>query len=180
MRTFRFLAVYGMLVLMLGVGGASASAHSGTPLKSFKVQAGPYPVMVNYYTTPRAGQALVFTIVPDSAAARRARIRYTATAVPGTMVNAVPVKAELDPDVDNAGAVGGTVNLPVTGQWLLSIDLDGALGPGQGDAPILAAAPPAIPEWMGWLIGMLPIWGILGFLIAQARRAGRAAGPALV
>jgi hypothetical protein len=35
--------------------------------------------------------------------------------------------------------------------------------------PVLAAAPPAIPEWLGWAVGLLPVWAIIVFVLAQAR-----------
>jgi hypothetical protein len=33
------------------------------------------------------------------------------------------------------------------------------------DVPIIATAPPAIPDWLGWLIGLIPLYGLLIFLV---------------
>ena len=173
MRNLRWLLLTGVLAALFFGGATPAAAHNTGPLKTFPVHIGPYPATVNYYSNPRGGQALQFTIVPDRSV--RGPLHYQVTAVPGTSVDAVPVKAVLEPDVDNPAGTAGRVNLPVSGQWLLSVDVAGPLGPGAGDVPILAGAPPAMPEWLGWLIGLLPVWAILGFILAQARRAGRGA-----
>ncbi|HMA34563.1 MAG TPA: hypothetical protein VKY74_08785 [Chloroflexia bacterium] len=184
MYKWQWLSVMALLImagLVLGAPGPALAA-SGTPLKSFKVQMGPYPVTVNYYTEPKGGQALVFNIVPDQPVG--GPMTYQVTAIPGTMVNAVPVKAVLQEEPGNPGGIAGRVNLPISGQWLLRLDSEGPAGPGFGDVPVLASAPPAMPEWLGWAIGLIPVWAILGFVLAQARRAGRPAaaprpGPAI-
>lgn len=164
------MAVVLPVVWLLSAG--TAAAHNGGPVRSYDVQIGPYPVTVNYYNEPRGGQVLRFTVVPKG---KTTLSQLTATAVPGTLVNAVPVKARILPDSDNAAALAGEVNLPVSGQWLLNLDATGALGPGMGDAPIVASSPAVMPEWMGWLIGLIPFWVMVGFLAAQARRATRLA-----
>ncbi len=170
-RFFRFLVVCGILMGLWTLGTGATAAHDGTPLKSIKVQMGPYPVTVNYWSAPRGGQALIFTIVPDQQ--ESGPTKYQIKAVPGTTVDAVPVNAKLEPDLGNPRGIQGTVNLPVSGQWLLNVDVDGPHGPSNADVPVLAGAPPAIPAWLGWLIGLLPVWGALGFILAQALRAGR-------
>ncbi len=171
MKALRSLTVCGMLTVAWLMTAGGVSAHSGAPVRSFDVQVGPYPVTVNYWNEPHAGQPLRFTIVPRGSGP--VTLHYQAEAVPGTTVDAVPVRAQMGADPDNHYGVAGEVNLPVTGQWLLNIDATGTHGPGSGDAPILAASPVVMPEWMGWLIGLLPVWAMLGFIVAQARRAGR-------
>lgn len=169
----RFLLGSGGLFLLYLIAGRAA-AHDGQPLHTVFVQVSRYPMQVRYYTEARAGQILEFTIVPQVLIT--APMHYKVSAVPGTFVNAVPVKATLEPDLDNPSGIAGRVNLPVQGQWLLSIEVEGPLGPAWGDAPILAEAPPAIPEWVGWMIGLLPVWAMLLFIGAQLREA-RAAPP---
>jgi hypothetical protein len=151
------------------VNTEAASAHAGNPLRAVSIQAGRYPIEIRYYTEPRAGHILEFTIVPQLPITTS--MRYKVSAVPGTFVDAVPVKAALEPDLDNPTGIAGRVNLPVQGQWLLSIEVEGPLGPAWGDAPILAQAPPAIPEWVGWLIGLLPFWAMLLFIGTRLREA---------
>ena len=170
MKALRSLAVCGMLIVVWLATATGAAAHSGAPVRSFAVQVGPYPVTIYYWNEPHAGQPLRFTIVPRDGGP--ATLHYQAEAVPGTTVDAVPVRAQMGPDPDNRYGVAGEVNLPVTGQWLLNIDATGTAGPGSGDAPIVAASPVVMPEWLGWVIGLLPVWAMLGFIIVQARRAG--------
>ena len=163
------------MALLALVWPGGALAHTTTPLKTFTAQMGPYPVLVSYYSEPRGGQALAFTVVPTAADALPAS--YHITAVPGSAVDAVATTAHLQPDPDSVG-VQGTVNLPVSGQWFLEIDGEGSFGPGTANVPILAGAPPALPNWLGWLIGLVPLACILTLIGLEARRATRAR-PAL-
>jgi hypothetical protein len=144
-------------------------AQESAPIKTIDVRIGPYPMKVSYYSEAQGGKPLIFRIAPQDTLG--SAIEYEVTAVPGTTVNAVPIKARLTPDPDQAGAVRGTVNLPVSGQWMLTVNVIGPKGRGDADVPILAGAPPAMPEWLGWLIGLLPAWLIIGFVIWQARRS---------
>ena len=158
--------------LALNLAGAGrAEAHDFPPLKSLNIRIGPYPVTVNYYGEPRGGQALSFSIVPEIG--ESFPTSYKVTAIPGTLVEAVPVKALLAPDYDHPNSIQGTVNLPVSGQWLLYVEVEGPLGPSFEDVPILAGAPPAIPEWLGWMIGLIPAWSLIGFILWQAQQARR-------
>jgi hypothetical protein len=170
MRVYRILMVLVVLLGLATVSVGQAAAQESAPLKTIDVRIGPYDVTVSYYSEAEGGRPLIFSIAPKSAAGE---LRYQVTAVPGTLVNAVPVKAELTPDLAHPAGVRGTVQLPVSGQWLLSIELDGPQGASFEDVPVLAAAPPALPEWIGWAIGLLPVWAIAGFVLAQALRGRR-------
>lgn len=177
MRTSRYFAACAILFGLALAGAGRVAAQERAPLKTIDVRIGPYAMTVSYYSEAAGGRPLLFGIAPREAPA--GTMHYQVTAVPGTLVNAVPVKATLSPDPDHAGGVRGTVNLPVSGQWMLSIDVDGPLGSSFEDVPVLAAAPPALPQWLGWAIGLLPIWAIVGFVLAQALRGRRAQQAAL-
>lgn len=168
MRRFHFLLLCSTLLAFVLAGASAVSAHDGNPMRSFTTRIGPYPVTVNYYNMPQAGEALLFDIVPT--AGQVAATTYEVMAVPGTTVNAVPVRATIEADTHPASGVRGSVNLPVRGQLLLSITVDGPLGPSYDDVPVLAGTPPVIPEWFGWLIGLLPAWAMIGFIVMQMRR----------
>ena len=156
-----------VIVLLL----TSALAHSGEALRTADVRIGPYQIRVHYYSEPRGGSTLDFSIeVTDTVPGD---LSYQITAIPGTTTNATPVAATLEPSAEHANGVDGTVFIPVSGLWLLDISIDGPYGGIAGNAPILAGAPPAIPFWMGWLIGLLPLVSLALFWlfrISQHRR----------
>jgi hypothetical protein len=172
MHMLRSLAVCGIVVMLVLVGGGSAAAHSGAPLKTVAVRIGPYPLLVHYYSEPRGGQALVLGIEPDSGAI--APSSYRITAIPGATTNATAVDGRVVPGVDHGG-IDGQVNLPVSGQWLLEIQVEGPLGTSYGETPLLASAPPALPEWIGWIFGLTPAALISWFIRWQVRRDRRPA-----
>jgi len=83
---------------------------------------------------------------------------------PGLGTNATPTRATLTADPDEPGGFAGTVRLPITGAWLLDVVVDGAQGEATATVPLTAAAPGALPAWVGWLIGVvLPLGGVLWF-----------------
>lgn len=168
MPNFRFLIVCGTLFALLLLATQPAAAHSGAPLRTVDARIGPYPMRIAYYTEPRGGQALVFSIEPLRETS--STLRYTVTAIPGTTVDAVPVRARLQTTPDHLNGVDGSVNLPVSGQWLLNIEVVGPQGLSSEDVPVLAGAPPAIPQWLGWLVGLTPIWAMTLVVLWQARR----------
>lgn len=179
MRCFRFLIVCGTLCALL-LNIASVSAHTDEPLRTVESRIGPYPMVIAYYSEPRGGQALVFSVEPTTNVP--SDLRYTVTAIPGTTVDAVPVRARLLTTPDHPGGVEGSVHLPVSGQWLLQIEIAGPYGLSSEDVPVLAGAPPAIPQWLGWLIGLTPVWAMLTVVALGTRRAsgtGRAATEAV-
>jgi hypothetical protein len=159
----------------------SASAHDAAPLASTTTRLGPYPVEVRYYSEPVGGRALSFEIEPLGEGPEPTA--YQVSAVPGPSTDAVPVRARTTPAEGHAGVMG-LVNLPVSGKWLLSVEVDGPLGPGGGEAPVVAAPPAtAMPEWLAWLIGLTPVWGTLAFFALRVSAAvyplGRARRPVL-
>jgi hypothetical protein len=166
MRKFYLLLAWSTLLTLFV---RPVAAHEGTPVRSVSVRVGPYPLMVHYYNAPRGGGALAFSIEPQDGQA--VPQRYTVTAVPGTTVNAVPVNAVLAQDPAHEGGVDGSVSLPVSGQWLLNIEVDGPLGTSYEDVPVLAGPPPAIPEWLGWMIGLMPCFAMGAWLFSELRRS---------
>jgi hypothetical protein len=120
----------GTMLLILAsvlVGGAnSAEAHENQPEAVTPARIGPYVLEVRSYAEPVGGRELPFEIVPSGTSL--APTLFYVLAVPGPATNAVPVRARTLPAPDHAGIVG-RVNLPVTGQWLLNIDVDGPSGP---------------------------------------------------
>ena len=163
------LLVVGVIALIavlvdLGVSIA-ATTHGNTPVRVVHVTAGPYPLTLSLYKDPaNAGYALPFAITPQTQSA----LTYNVTSVPAHGIHATPVRAGLTPDGHNG--INGAAEIPVQGIWTLHILVNGALGPGTVDVPITAVAPPPIPLWLGWLIGLIPIYGLLAFLLSQRGR----------
>jgi hypothetical protein len=170
----RALASACLLVLAaMGLGPRPVAAHAEPPAATTTVRAGPYVLVVAQYADPpRAGAELPLLVSPaPEAAVAPTSVRVVAR--PGLGTDAVPVRAALAPDPDGPGSFAGGVRLPVTGPWLLEIQVDGPAGPGQATLPVTAAAPHAMPAWLGWLLGLSPLAG-LGWLVWWQRRYLRA------
>jgi hypothetical protein len=177
-KPFQFLLLAVGVILLLVVGGEiiysiAATTHGSTPARVVQVQAGPYPLTVNLYTYPaHASYALPFSIAPQQSIS--GTLIYNVTSIPDQSdVPATPVRASLSPDSNVRNGVQGAAEITVQGAWSLDIIVTGSAGQGEASVPIIATAPPAIPTWMGWAIGFIPLYGLLAFLLILRSRKAR-------
>ncbi len=166
----RILLVVGVIALLAVLGeiafSVAATMHGNAPARVVHVNAGPYPLTVSLYKDPaNAGYALPFAIAPQQPV--NGVLTYDVSSLPHTAVPATPVRATLSPDSNVPNGVQGTAEITVQGTWILQIAVNGPAGPGEVEVPIVATAPPAIPDWTGWLIGLIPLYGVLAFLLTQ-------------
>lgn len=164
-RVLLAVGVVAVLVLLVEMGLSIAATLPGSsPARVVQVKAGPYPLTVSLYKDPaNAGYALPFTISSPQAKA----LTFDASTVPDEGVDATPVHASLTATPNGAQ---GTAEITVQGAWTLEVDVNGPAGSGTALVPINATAPPAIPLWLGWLIGLIPLYGLLLFLLLQRNR----------
>lgn len=184
-KPFQFLLLAVGVIALFAVGGEiiysiAATTHGSTPARVAQVQAGPYPLTVNLYTYPaHASYALPFAIAPQQPI--RGILTYYVTSIPDPSdVPATPVRASLSPDPNVPGGVQGAAEITVQGMWFLDIVVTGSAGQGEASVPIPATAPPAIPMWTGWVIGFIPLYGLLVFLLSQRGRKARQKQNAVV
>ncbi|GCE15129.1 hypothetical protein [Tengunoibacter tsumagoiensis] len=133
---------------------------TGTPAKIVQVEAGPYPLTIGFSKYPgNAGYTLPFSIASTRS------LTYHAETIPGSGLAAQTVQASISPNTGKQ--VQGDAEITVRGLWHLHIIVDGPQGRGSVEVPLSVTAPPAIPEWMGWVIGFIPIICLFIFLFMQ-------------
>jgi hypothetical protein len=164
----RVLLVVGLLalaVLLIELWiSISATTHGNTPKRVIHTMAGPYALTVNFYDYPaNAGFTLPFSVQAQSAE----QLTYSVFSVPTGPIPATSVRASIGPDANHLGAIQGDAEVTVKGPWLLRITVNGPSGQGIANVPFTATAPPAIPSWLGWFIGSIPILILLLFLVMQ-------------
>jgi hypothetical protein len=171
-KPFQFLLLACGVLVLLVVGGEilysiAATTHGSTPARVVQVQAGPYPLTVSLYTYPaHASYALPFAIAPRQTSGRI--LTYEVSSIPDPSdVPATPVRASFGPDPHVPGGIQGDAEITVQGKWILDIVVTGSAGRGETFVTIIATAPPAIPAWLGWTIGYIPLYGLLVFLLWQ-------------
>jgi hypothetical protein len=177
-KPLQFLLLALGVIVLFAVGGeiiysVAATTHGSTPARVVQVQAGPYPLTVSLYTYPaHASYALPFAIAPQQSTS--GTLTYNVTSIPDTLdVPATPVRASLSADPNVPNSVQGAAEITVQGKWALDIIVTGSAGQGEASIPITATAPPAIPTWLGWAIGGIPLYGLLVFLLMQQGRKAR-------
>jgi hypothetical protein len=166
-RILLIIGVLALLTLIIElVLSIAATTHGNTPKRVEHVMAGPYALTVNLYTYPaNAGFALPFSIQAQSAQP----LTYSVFSVPMGDLHATPVRASFGADAQHPGSIQGDAEITVRGPWVLRITINGSSGSGTVDVPIEATAPPAIPNWLGWFIGSIPLIILLLFLVLQGR-----------
>jgi hypothetical protein len=176
-RLLLAVGVVALAALLIEIGlSVAATTHGSQPARVAQVDAGPYPLRVSLYTDPaHAGFAVPFAIAPVG---QSGGLTFAVTSQPAPGVDATPVSDGVGGDPAVPGGVQGSAEVPVQGSWFLDITVDGPSGPGQVSVPFQATAPPAMPDWLGWLIGFIPFYGLIGFLIAQRPRRRPAVAPA--
>jgi len=177
-KPFQFLLLaVGVIALLVVVGEATysiaATTHGNTPARVVRVHAGPYPLAVSLYTYPaHASYALPFAIAPQQPVG--GTLTYEVTSIPDPSdAPATPVRASLSPDPSVRNGVQGNAEITVQGLWALDIAVTGSAGRGEASVPITATAPPALPTWLGWVIGFIPLYGLFVFMLFQRGRKAR-------
>jgi len=148
-----------------------ATTHGRTPVRTVRAQAGPYPLIVSLYADPaRAGYALPFAVAPAQPV--DGMLSYQVTSVPSHGdVSATAVRATISPDALVHNGIQGDAEITVQGRWTLQITVTGPAGTSQATVPLIATTvAPAIPGWLAWLIGSLPLSALLVFLLVSRRR----------
>jgi hypothetical protein len=169
-RMLLVVGIVALIALVMEIGlSIAATTHGSMPKRVVHVMAGPYALMVSLYDYPaNAGFALPFAIAPQEPG--NEHLSFNVSSIPGKEVSATPVRASIGADPNVPGGIQGDAEITVQGPWVLHIVVDGAAGQGTVDVPITATAPPAIPGWLGWSIGAIPLVGLLVFLLMQPGR----------
>jgi hypothetical protein len=167
---------FALAAALLALVPTIALAHPGSPAVVHTVKAGPYTLDVMFYAEPRVGQAIPITIRvrgSDGSTLTGERVELRVFARPGLGTDATPVQARIYPDPDNPGLFAADPTVPVVGAWLIELWANGPQGSGTTTIPITVSGPSAIPIWTGWLIGLLPLIGLIWFAWWQWRWLSR-------
>lgn len=170
-----FLLAFAVLALLTVGADLTYSivmtTHGRIPAHVVRVQAGPYPLIVSLYTYPaRAGYALPFTVAPAQPV--DGTLSYQVTSVPSHGdVSATAVRASISPDASVHNGIQGAAEITVQGRWTLQITVTGPAGTSQAAVPLIATTvAPAIPGWLAWLVGSVPLYALLVFLLVSRQR----------
>ncbi len=154
MRHLSTLLLCGLLALLSLLSMPALALANGKPARSETLAAGPYTIVVDLSDDPPiVDQNFTLTITNHEAAP----LTGTLTAQPGLGTDAIPAHASLT--VSKGNVLTGTLHLVVRGAWNILIHLNGAKGQGSAELSVTVAAPNAMPPWLGWIIGLLPLLG---------------------
>ncbi|HZU67316.1 MAG TPA: hypothetical protein VFA09_08560 [Ktedonobacteraceae bacterium] len=162
------IGIYGVVILLaLMLNSGTALAANGRQfIQGQPLQAGPYLVQVTFsQNPPYVGQAFTITVVSQNDLALTGRV----IAEPENGTDAIPAHASLNALAGHPGTLVGILSLSVRGNWRLTFEFNGPLGPASASLPITARVPFDMPAWLGWLIGLIPLAIFLWWLWRQGR-----------
>lgn len=144
----------------------------GAPVRFLQAQAGPYRFTLALYSDSiQAGAVIPFNVAVTPGTP--GPLTYQVTASPGPGVSGSLAQGDVNAQQNTPYGVPGSITLVTRGPWTLHIFISGALGRGEAAIPLTAVTYPAIPAWLAWIIGLLPLYGLLLFWIVQTRRTAK-------
>jgi hypothetical protein len=162
MRKLQVLFCLAVIFLFIAFTAAGAS-----PLQTQIVTIGPYQLLLSFYSLPRVSQQLRLTIGPKESGMT---LHFTqALLKPGPHTDGNIIAVSITPTSDVPGTYNVSLTPPVRGEWLLHLDVSGPSGSFAGNIPMNVQGPPAIPTWLGWSIGMIPLPLLVAFIWWQIR-----------
>jgi hypothetical protein len=151
--------VFFLAMLFFGIA-KPANAAVFNASYSAPLQVGPYSLTVEYNQWPiKAKKSLEMRIIPQTGiTGMKASIEF----IPPKSLNDKPIIKQLHayPGVSDAWVMqfGG---FPTQGEWSSKYMIDGPQGHAEIELPLLIDKPPGIPVWVGWLVGLIPLYGLL-------------------
>lgn len=160
-----------VLIFQAGVAEGASSYQEWESAYTQSVQAGPYDVLVHYTQWPvRSLTNQRFVVeVEGGIAGKSGRWRW----IPVSGVNAEGSgfrSLRTYPGIENAWVVD-VAGMVDPGEWRWIIEINGPSGRAVGRSdPYTVEEPPGFPIWLGWLLGLFPLYGLIWFAVREARR----------
>jgi hypothetical protein len=151
-----------------------ASTIHGAPVRFIETTAGPYHLKLALYNDPiNAGDTIPFNIAVASGTQGPLTYQVTASPGPGLPRGSTLAQGDVNAQQNTPYGVPGSISLVTQGLWTLNIVINGPAGQGKAAIPLTAVTFPAIPTWLAWNIGLLPVYGLLLFWVVQTRHTAK-------
>jgi hypothetical protein len=170
MRRIVLIVLIGLLLALLALfflfpGSVHAGSGDSAPARTTTVAVGSYIVDVQFsQDLPYVDQPLTVTVIPHN---HSLKLSGTITTSPGLGTDATDLHYNLSATDDGSGSLKGSIRMPVRGAWNINIHLEGPNGAGDASIPTTVGAPGAMPFWLAWLIGSLPLAFIIFWVFHQ-------------
>lgn len=159
-----------LLCLLLMPASALAHGLQSTVAYTEQVAVGPYTLEVEFDTWPLR-QAKNFQVVVHYPAGMEG-LKGSLTMKPEQGVKGQRRQAILGtyPGVTDGWVLQAPGAFLGAGRWEWSFEVDGPQGKASQAMTLRVEEAPPFPLWLGWLIGLTPLWGLLGFALRERRR----------
>jgi hypothetical protein len=161
----KLLVLFLILVMLLP---STALADEGE--QRYTINAGSYSfaLIIGSSALKTATDYPVIIRLNDAAQGNNRDVKITVLAEPVRGVSATPVKINVTPNSDGV-SWDGKMSIPISGRWSVRLTAEYPGGKGNGLAIISVSPPPAIPDPVAWVIGLIPVMLFLAFVMAIGR-----------
>lgn len=134
-------------------------------------QVGPYRVTVGFSEWPtRAEKSVQYVVHPQGGLAGKQAFLAVVPADGHARGNLDWTELMTYPGLDDAW-VHQTLGVSNPGMWKIEIKMVTAQGTFAGSTkPFLVDKPPGIPMWFGWVVGLIPLYGVIWFGVREWRQ----------
>lgn len=161
----------GLLVTLLLLSTSSVSAHGGGPLHSVDLVVGAYTLNVGFFNWPlRAEQPFSLLIVPTGTQYQQRELSVKLLFTPAAGTPGDPKAAKVLPDSDSDSGYAVDAGIGVKGNWQMVLTVAGPQGEASTTLPVEVTGPPEMPTWLGWLIALAPLLGLVAFGWSQRKK----------
>jgi hypothetical protein len=134
---------------------ATAATANSVPASTQTLAAGPYIIDFSLsQNPPSVDTPIEVRVTPHK---QSLSLQGSITVEPGLGTDATTQRFPLTALAGGSGVLQSIIHLPVRGAWNIIVTLSGPQGQGSSRVAVTAAAPGAIPVWLGWLIGASPL-----------------------
>lgn len=168
MRRWRVMIM--LLLLMLVPASAFAHGLQTSVAHTEQVVVGPYPLQLEFDSWPLRQAKNVQVVVHYPAGMEG--LKGSLTMKPDRGVKGQTHKALLGsyPGVTDGWVLQAPGTFFSTGRWEWQFAVDGPQGSASGAIALRVEEAPPFPLWLGWLVGLTPLWGLLWFALRERRR----------
>jgi hypothetical protein len=166
MRKNLLIVLIGLLLAILALFiFFTGSAQGSAPARTVTIAAGSYIVDVQFsQDPPYVDQPLMVTVIPHN---HSLKLNGTIITSPGLGTDATALHYSLTATGNADGSLQGSIRMPVRGAWNIELHLQGSAGAGVATIPTTVGSPGAMPFWLAWLIGSLPLVFIIYWILHQ-------------
>lgn len=159
----------GLLFVVLVPASALAHGLQTSVAHTEQVAVGPYRLQLEFDTWPLRQSKNFQMVVHYPAGLEGLKGHLSLKPDPGVKGQTQKLLLGSYPGVSDGWVVQAPGSFGA-GRWAWTFEVDGPQGSASQAITLRVEEAPPFPIWLGWLVGLTPLWGLLWFAVRERRR----------